>query len=444
MLPGATLAYHWTAETLIGQPDGAEISSWVDLVTGQAATQDTPAKRPTYQTAITTSGKPCVYFQGCRPASQNYETQYFVLPDTVTITEANTTVVWIGELGFAYPNSSYPCPFMFGNNAGYANNWVVFFPGPPANAGLNSQPAFSQGGSFNTIAGCPLTAAGPSCLIFDTTVAGCNAYSEGLTGTYNKRLSPNITYTGGMLGRWLDQGAGSGTDQAVYEILVYSSALTAAQRAQIERYAQLKYGCPNGTRRHNVICIGDSITAGVGANTMQEWPIKLGNTNSLWHTAAIRNLGVSGQRLSSVVANQTVIGPGAFFPAFHQNVAVVWLGTNDVAAGASDVTVIGQMKSLGFYLKSLGYVVVYVTLLPRGTFDSAQNKSRAGINGYLNGSNGSVISDGAADTVVDTTADGDLEDGYLGRYAIDGAHPNNAGYDRIAALIYKALQPLLT
>lgn len=446
VFPTSNLQYHWTAASFAGTADNAPISSWVDTIHGQAATQGTGANQCHYRTNVTVAGKPSVFCQYLSPASNSVFTQqYFVLPSTVSVTQANTAVFWIGEYGDPYPYT-YPTVINFGTGA-YNAGWTFFMPAPPGTGAIPGGPAWSGANQFNNVTGSLALPVGPYGVLMGTKTTGPSVVAEGITGTRSLTLSGSTTITGGYIGAWTGTQASFGyTDQAIYEIFVYSAYPSAAQIAQLQAYANTKYGAPVGARTRNIICAGDSITAGLGSNTLQSWPYKMARNGNHWQTAAIRNLGVSGMSAVTTVGSETKEFPPEYSSAYTKNIAVLWLGTNDIAiAGQTDSQTISSIKTLGIYVKSLGFKVVWVTILPRAGMSSTQNTYITNVNAYIQGTNGSVIEDGAADAIADLTLNSHLYPlaNYLAGYTIDGGtHPNDAGYSIIAPLIYSAVSSL--
>ena len=172
----------------------------------------------------------------------------------------------------------------------------------------------------------------------------------------------------------------------------------------------------------------------------------MARNNNAWQTNAIRNLGVSGMTATYTVTYEADEFPPEYNAAYAKNIAVLWLGTNDIGiSGQTDVQTISSIKTLGIYLKSLGFKVVCVTILPRAGFTGTENTYVGNVNAYIQGTNGSVIADGAADVIVDLTLNSHLYPlaNYQAGYTIDGGtHPNDAGYSIIAPLIWSAVSSL--
>ena len=200
--PTANLAYHWTAASFAGTADNTAVSSWTDTVGGQAATQGTGANQCHYRTNVTVSGKPSVFCQYLQPGnSSTFTQQYFVLPSTVSVTQANTAVFWIGEYGDPYPYT-YPTVINFGAGA-YNAGWTFFMPAPPGTAAILGGPGWAGASQFNHVTGSMALPVGPYGFLAGTKTTGVSTVAEGITGTRSITLSGSTTITGGNIARGL-------------------------------------------------------------------------------------------------------------------------------------------------------------------------------------------------------------------------------------------------
>ncbi len=118
-----------------------------------------------------------------------------------------------------------------------------------------------------------------------------------------------------------------------------------------------------------LIAIGDSITARAdtvsGNNTDRQLLGYLTWVNILtrhrFHCPPEYNFGISGDATANVVARLTTI------LAAQPNVAIVHIGTNDIANGATYATTIANLTTIYDALASIGCVIVAVPITGRST-----------------------------------------------------------------------------
>lgn len=105
-------------------------------------------------------------------------------------------------------------------------------------------------------------------------------------------------------------------------------ALLVAAQSSPARAERLPAGTDGDDNAIRVACIGDSITAGVGAGSGWDYPAQLGRMlGAKW---TVRNFGVSGSTML-VAGNLPYQKQRAFKTAlrFRPNVVLIMLGTND-------------------------------------------------------------------------------------------------------------------
>lgn len=198
------------------------------------------------------------------------------------------------------------------------------------------------------------------------------------------------------------------------------------------------------TRSKQVVCDGDSITAGQGLSAANKYPAQmqalLGNT---WQ---IDNTGVSGQTVAQMQSTRTDVD--AFYSGSNtRNVVVCGGGTNDLYFNASAATLETRIQDYCASCKSQGFEVYVWTLLPRGDFpgtstlpgaDAAAQETefevrRTAYNTWLRSSYAS-FADGICDLAADSTIgeDGDEDSA---TYYQDTVHPTTAGATIIAGIV---------
>lgn len=152
--------------------------------------------------------------------------------------------------------------------------------------------------------------------------------------------------------------------------------------------AALKAASGKGVKT-NVVCDGDSITAGFGINSSWTNLLQLRNPNQVF------NIGVSGETLAIMTSNAaTNVDPK--FRAHMTNVCVIWGGTNDFAvSGSSLATVEGLMNTYVTARIAAGWKVIAPYMLDRGggggSFTTNQQAFNAFLSGLPSGLNATVV-----------------------------------------------------
>lgn len=254
---------------------------------------------------------------------------------------------------------------------------------------------------------------------------------EGMNNSY---VSAN-TYT--LAGINNKSAAGSYGALADYSrILIYNRALQASEVSFVKAgLARQMAKIPAPTPEYNLVFLGDSITVaylGQGSYSGFTDQVMLGlNSKGI-------NAGTVG-RYSSQVLTDVPAAIAAYDPNCKQNIVVVFIGSNDLYGNAGQVgaTYTNQM-SICSSLKSAGYKVLVVTMLPRGTdFQFEIDRQSYRTNTLANYSS-------FANAVVD--AGGDYSIGLLGSqtnsvfYMFDRIHPNQTGSAVLANLVLNAIK----
>lgn len=168
----------------------------------------------------------------------------------------------------------------------------------------------------------------------------------------------------------------------------------------------------------NVVCVGDSITAGLGVTT--PWPSSL----SLTLSSTVTNKGISGNQMAYVAP----YGGGNVDPllvAGQKNVLIIWLGTNDFAVGgATPATVEGELATYVAARQAAGWYVISVNMIDRGDFNV--NTQKAAYNTYM----GTATLDGV---VVLPTLTPDGSSSNTTNFQSDKVHPTQLAHTSIMA-----------
>lgn len=220
---------------------------------------------------------------------------------------------------------------------------------------------------------------------------------------------------------------------------------------------------------YNVVCAGNSITAGVGTRT-EALPYPLQLTRLLGSQYQVTNSGVGGQTTQDISSSYTT-QIGNFYDASKINILIILEVRNDLAVN-NTVTQVVSTSSAYTHLTSLcstaraqGWKIILVTVTPSWT---AQYLNNTTVTGYNNldadrltvstsiMSGYSSIADGVynfgANSLMGTLGQ-NAQAGYvystgtrptLNAYYHDGTHPNMAGYGLLAEGIRQAILKLVT
>lgn len=223
----------------------------------------------------------------------------------------------------------------------------------------------------------------------------------------------------------------------VLRLLYFSAPLSIADKEAVLAYLAGQYG--RGVVSHQVICDGDSITAGYSSNT-SPWPAQLESLmGGDWRH---QNLGVVAQTIVSMASDATTQVNVMFNPNLSSNIVCAFGGTNDLFFGATVATLQTNYQNYCAARQSAGFEVVAFTILPRseggvpGTFEA----DRQTFNTWLR-ANYATFADALADVAADTTI-GDSGDELNTTYYQDRVHPTNAGAAIIAGIAQTAIAGL--
>ncbi|MBU0674903.1 MAG: arylesterase [Proteobacteria bacterium] len=166
-----------------------------------------------------------------------------------------------------------------------------------------------------------------------------------------------------------------------------------------------------------IVCFGDSLTAGVGAVSDQDYPAQLSRLLGV----EVINAGISGETTAQGLARvDTVL-------AFRPGIAIVILGGNDLRKGVSRDSAFRNLRRIVELLQEAGALVVLggidIPLFSKG-YDAGYRE--------LAQSSGSVL-------IPNVFA------GIWGRVELmsDQIHPNSLGYGVMAGMVAEAVRPFL-
>ncbi len=256
---------------------------------------------------------------------------------------------------------------------------------------------------------------------------GSTAIAGGFIGAYNS--SGDFNYEGTLL-----------------EIFVYNVALTSGQITQLMQYSHEVYATPTpGVQRTaQVVCVGDSITLGRDSTLGQDYPNLTAAYGSLYSSAWIKNIGVGGTTLATILTQESVVtGQSA---AGYRNVAILFAGTNDLSGctntsdcNAKEATLQTNTHQYVADMHAAGILVIVTTMISRSAEVAAFDVARLTFNTWLR-----TLANSGADGLSDPG--GDAHMGVLPQpvgYFADGIHPTNLGYQTIASYSGPTLAVLL-
>ncbi len=223
-------------------------------------------------------------------------------------------------------------------------------------------------------------------------------------------------------------------------------------------------------KKVNVVCAGNSLTAGPGTHTPTlPYPTQL--QRLLGSQFVVTNSGIGGQTTQDISTGYTAqIGTYYSSSTYSANVVVIWEVRNDLAVNNASSSVVSTSQAYTNFTtlcataRATGYKIVVVTVTPSWT---ALYKNVSTVTGYNNLDadrvtvNASIVANWAtfADALVDLGADTNL--GTLGQNAQagyvyssgtrptqntwydDGTHFINTGYGYVAEKIKQAILKVL-
>jgi len=272
---------------------------------------------------------------------------------------------------------------------------------------------------------------------FTLWVAGTNVYwfeggvSSGIVGTVTsgKWLSYRIEYTGstGAIDLFINNvlihstTSAYSSDTLVMKIAGRNTSTKICKHLALKTVAQ-----PN----RNLAPIGDSITDGTVAGILGGSYIEraLSYTNNRFYANPV--YAVFGAQTSTVISTQLPIAVANIDLTKTSNVATVMIGINDIRASVAYATIDANIQTIVTDLQTAGYHVVLQTILR--DFGTAW-ADRVTLNNNI------IANTYGADSIVDYTTS-DLETD--GSMFPDNLHPNQAGNDAIASILWLTLNTL--
>jgi lysophospholipase L1-like esterase len=239
---------------------------------------------------------------------------------------------------------------------------------------------------------------------------------------------------------------------SIYRVIFYNRALSAAEVAQNDGAVNTWVGYKGVTRgkytpqaaSDTLICIGDSITLGVGATPACSSSMM----TSLTDTFQIFNMGMSGEYL----ANMLIAGPkfaSGINPNGKTNIAWIFGGTNDMCVPTNTLTpaqTLQKMIALARYMRSQGAKVMVLPMLSRtGSYQGTTCDALHDQYDALLMQNWPSFADAFVYGMLnDANLTGDGAYANATYFQADGIHPTVAGQQLIAGYAQSEINGLLT
>jgi lysophospholipase L1-like esterase len=239
---------------------------------------------------------------------------------------------------------------------------------------------------------------------------------------------------------------------SIYRVMFYNRALAPSEVAQNDGAVNTWVGYKGVSRGQytpqtapdTLICIGDSITMGVGATPACSTTMM----TSLNDTFQIFNMGMSGEFLS----NMLIAGPkfaSGINPNGKINVAWIFAGTNDMCVPTNTLTptqTLQKMMALARYMRSQGAKVIVLPMLSRtGNYQGTTCDALHDQYDALLMQNWPSFADAFVYGMMnDPNLTGDGAYANATYFQADGIHPTVAGQTLIAGYAQAEINGLLT
>jgi lysophospholipase L1-like esterase len=187
---------------------------------------------------------------------------------------------------------------------------------------------------------------------------------------------------------------------------------------------------------HNLVCEGDSLTAGAGLGESSLFPYKFlqlkGLTTTPW---GYRIQATGGEDVADLVARAGTTD--MFLDETPQNILTVWVGTNNLVAGSTPQQTLTALAAYCRARRAMGWKVAVFTTLPRNVGDNFENK-RLEYNQLIRDYRRDW-SDYFVDIGADATIGQYGQQDNLTYYVVGGTHLTAAGQQIVADLLNTVL-----
>jgi lysophospholipase L1-like esterase len=238
----------------------------------------------------------------------------------------------------------------------------------------------------------------------------------------------------------------------IYRVIFYNRELAPSEVAQNDGAVNTWVGYKGVSRGQytpqtapdTLICIGDSITLGVGATPACSTSMM----TSLTDTFQVFNMGMSGEFLSNMVVAAPKFASG-INPNGKINIAWIFAGTNDMCVPTNTLTpaqTLQKMMALARYMRAQGAKVLVLPMLSRtGSFQGATCDALHDQYDALLMQNWPSFADAFVYGMLnDPNLTGDGAYANPTYFQADGIHPTVAGQTLIAGYAQSEINGLLT
>lgn len=240
-------------------------------------------------------------------------------------------------------------------------------------------------------------------------------------------LTADTDCLGAVLGRF---GTTLYQTMDVYEVLVYSSALSPTDAQSVRDHLAAKYETRTSQWTKNIVFEGDSITQGVGTTFSRGFPSRVLRDSVVdWRQT---NIGSSGADLATLTGRAPACD--GYKRTGARNVLAVLIGRNDAGAGgATGATIYSSLVTYVQARVAAGWEVWVGTCIATGSalqpiLDDLNARIRAGI---ITDAGATRVIDYASLPQFDTSADSANTTYYQG----DSTHPTAAGAQLMADFV---------
>jgi lysophospholipase L1-like esterase len=189
-----------------------------------------------------------------------------------------------------------------------------------------------------------------------------------------------------------------------------------------------------------IVCDGDSMTAGFGLQPSEFYPTVLANSiDAAWDVA---NTAVTGRNIQQMIDAAPASVDVLYGGSGQTNIVVILGGSNDVATGTSSSTILSRLATYVSDRRAVGWSsgtsrIAFGTIPPNGGLSGAQETVRQTVNTALRANAGGIY----GDILVDFAADSRLDDALDTTYYFEGdrLHWTAAGAAVAAELVEAAV-----
>lgn len=408
----------WFDATSLVQAHGSDVATWPDSGPDQRPATFQGTGRAQFRQDVL-AGQPGVYFPG--GASLQTIFPYTVNPPFTIYVVAQSLSSATGQNFFSGVNSAH-------NALGYVYNGFLTF---GANKLVNS---------------------GPQVLPMPYPVRAAFVFNGASSTSYLGAVPGGV----GDVGSASLQGLRLGVSQTYYlvgylfELIVFAGMHDPSTVYMVDCYLRSKWTFggptpdPTPPREGQLICYGDSLTAGygVGDPIVDSWP---GKVASLRPAALAKNYGVSGLLLGDLITWYPSRIHPLFGPTRLRNVIGIQGGWNDLIAGQADPeTILSRWRCLVAMARSSGFQVIAQTMtagnlsVQPADAEASRQAINTAIRAGIPGPYGDAVADAGGDAILGDPAN----TGNATYWQSDQLHLTPAGYSLVAPYFQSALATL--